>query len=207
MCADYKYCALARLPSDGRAAPRRQSYNYEYCALARLPPDDRATIKTNTAHARLPPDDRAAPRRPGLLHCAHTKGAMHQIIISSNLRRDTLQAQGWHSGVVADGVQLPGVPASADGARHGRPRGRCSGPPKSDSCDHCPGPPTREIGAFSPVRKRASACVLDLVEAFQPGRYDLDVFAMLGCHDSRHPVRHADRVMQEVVLMARQRRG
>ena len=141
MCADYKYCALARLPSDGRAAPRRQSYNYEYCALARLPPDDRATIKTNNAHARLPPDDRAAPRRPGLLHCAHTKGAMHQIIISSNLRRDTLQAQGWHSGVVADGVQLPGVPASGDGARHGRPRGRCSDPPKSDSCDHCPGPP------------------------------------------------------------------
>ena len=36
----------------------------------------------------------------------------------------------------------------------------------------------------------------------QPGRTDLDVFAMLGFHDSRHPVRHADRVMQEVVLTA-----
>ena len=33
-------------------------------------------------------------------------------------------------------------------------------------------------------------------------RTDLDVFAMLGFHDSRQPVRHADRVMQEVVLTA-----
>ena len=41
----------------------------------------------------------------------------------------------------------------------------------------------------------------------QPGRTDLDVFAMLGFHDSRHPVRHADRVMQEVVLTAGQRSG
>ena len=68
-------------------------------------------------------------------------------------------------------------------------------------------PPTREIGAFSLVRKRATACVLDLVEELQPRRQDLDVFAMCGCHDSRHPVGHAGRVMQEVGLTARQRSG
>ena len=67
-----KYCALARLPPDGRAAPRRQSYNYEYCALARLPPDDRATRKINNAHARLPPTTGLPPDGQGY-YTAHTR--------------------------------------------------------------------------------------------------------------------------------------
>ena len=53
------------------------------------------------------------------------------------------------------------------------------------------------------MQKRVIACVLDLVEE----RQDLEVFAMRGCHDPRHPDGHADRVMQEVVLTARQRSG
>ena len=84
-----------------------------------------------------------------------------------------------------------------------QPRGRWPDPSRSDSCDHCPGSPTRDFGAFSPVQKRVIACVLDLVEE----RQDLEVFAMRGCHDPRHADGHADREMQEVVLFARQRRG
>ena len=41
------------------------SYNYKYCALAFLPTDDWAAILTTTAHVRLHSDNKLAPKRQG----------------------------------------------------------------------------------------------------------------------------------------------
>ena len=44
---------------------RRVCINYKYCALARLPTDDRAAILTTTAHVRLHSVNKLAPKRQG----------------------------------------------------------------------------------------------------------------------------------------------
>ena len=54
---------------------------------------------------------------------------------------------------------------------------------KLHSCDHCLGSPTREIGAFSPGRKRPVACLAQhqrhafMMEDTQKATYAEDLFA------------------------------
>ena len=51
------------------------SYNYKYCALAFLPTDDWAAILTTTAHVRLHSDNNLAPKRQG---CPQTATALQR---------------------------------------------------------------------------------------------------------------------------------
>ena len=106
-CADYKYCALARLPPDDRAT-------ITITAGVRLPPDDRATILTITAHSRacpqtvgLPSDDKAT--------IAHTaKGPCIIVLYYHIIKRDTLK--------VSRATWPTGTPATSWSGARGRGR-------------------------------------------------------------------------------------